>query len=270
MTKINFTEEQTEYIVNSYLKGVSRNQLRKELGVSDNPIKRVLKENNIALRGIQETNTKRKFNINDHYFDTESPNMAYIMGFWAADGNVHSKQNRLDLELASLDFEILEKIREELDCERPVKIYQCQSGYIKNKLFFWSSGIKKKFAEYGIVPNKTYSPDFHAPYKLNEKYWIDYIRGFFDGDGSVTKNSSIRFSLVSVNLKFLEDLQNFLLNYYGIKTQVNLSHGPDIPNGKNLWSLYCYGDWARKIYEVLYTPNSLFLQRKKDKWEELL
>lgn len=33
--------------------------------------------------------------VNDNYFSTQNSNMAYIMGFLAADGNVSKKGNRV-------------------------------------------------------------------------------------------------------------------------------------------------------------------------------
>jgi len=263
----NFTKQQEQYIIDSYNKGISKNKLRKEFNVSESVIKRILLKNNIEIRQIQQTN-KRKFLINDDYFDTESPNMAYILGFWAADGNVHSTENRLDLELQEEDAEILEKIRVELNSERPIKYYSCINGNHKSKLYFWSSKIKKKMAEYGIVPNKTYSEDFHAPYKLNKEYWIDYIRGFFDGDGCVKKTTSLTFELNSVNKQFLLDIQKFLLEYYNIKLELSVGHARF--NQLTLYRLYGYGEKAKLIYNILYTPNSLFLQRKFNRWNELL
>lgn len=263
----NFTQEEIKEIISSYENGISRRKISSIYNVSDSVILRVLKENNIEIRNIQKANSKRKFNIDDNYFDIESPNMAYIMGFWAADGNVSSKENRLDLELASVDYEILEKIRKELKSERPIKTYECANGYVKNKLLFWSARIKDKFAEYGIVPNKTYSKDFHAPYKLNEEYWVDYIRGFFDGDGCVKKYNSLTFELNSVNYQFLEDIRLFLIKKYNISGKITTCGTKDrnIP----LYRLYYMGDKAYSIFDILYTPNSLFLTRKYNKWIEL-
>ena len=262
-----FTKEQELYIINSYKSGKSKNALRKEFNVSESVIKRILTKYDIPVRQVQQAN-KRKFDINDNYFDIETPNMAYILGFWAADGNIHSSENRMDLELNVIDTEILEKIRAEIESERPIKQYVCQNGYTKSKLYFWSSHIKKQFIEYGIVPNKTYSPDFHAPYKLDRKYWIDYIRGFFDGDGCVKKGNSLTFELNSINLQFLTDIQNFLHTNYNIQLELSIAHAR--PNEKILYRLYCYGNNARKIYNILYTPHSLYLKRKYDKWQELL
>lgn len=261
------TKQQEEKIIYNYTalnQGLKK--AGKEFNVSDKIVKRILVENNIPIRKV---GGERKYSIDDNYFNVQSPNMAYIMGLWAADGNVSSSENRLDLELSSQDIEILKQIRTELKSERPIKIYQCGNGYVKNKLLFWSKNIKEVFSNYGIVPNKTYSSEFHAPYNLDKKYWIDYIRGFFDGDGSITKNEySISFHLNSVNYKFLEDLSVFLKEYYDINTKISTTgmKGRNIP----MYRLYCYTEECKKLFDILYTPNSLFLKRKYEKYLELL
>lgn len=257
-------EHQEKIIYNYTIKNMGLKSCGKELGYSDATVRKVLVENNIQIRKI---GAKKKYTINDAYFDTEGPNMAYILGFWAADGNVSVKENRLDLELASKDREILEKINNEIGNSRPIKIYQCANGYEKNKMLFWSENIKKRFVEYGVVPNKTYSKDFSLPLKLDKKYWIDYIRGFFDGDGCVKKTgSSLTFELNSLNQDFLIGIQSFFKDFYQIKTQMSIANNREKP----LYRLYCYGEQAKKVFNVLYTPGSLFLKRKHEKWLEIM
>lgn len=260
-------EEDIANIIDRYIR-LEKNL--KEAGepynLNGHQVRNLLKEYGVKQR--KKTNDNRKYKVNDDYFDIQSSNMAYILGFWAADGNIHSEENRLDLELSSEDYEILEKIKEEIGSERPIKVYQCSSGYVKNKLYFWSQKIKKVFSEYGIVPNKTYSSDFKPPYKLNKQFWIDYIRGFFDGDGCVKKNTSLTFELNSINKTFLEAIQNYLYEEHDIKTNISTAG----MKGRNieLYRLYCYGDSARAIFNILYTPNSLFLERKYKRWLELM
>lgn len=271
MGKRLFTKEEIDGVIYRYqtLK-MGREKAGEPFNLSERLVKRLLEENGIDIRHKDSAkNKKRKFNVDDDYFDTQSPNMAYILGFWAADGNISSSESRLDLELASVDIEILKKIREEIKCERPIKIYQCSNGYVKNKLLFWSSKIKKTFIEYGVVPNKTYSKDFTAPLKLDKKYWIDYIRGFFDGDGCIKKNGyTLSFELNSTNKDLLISLQEYLQDYYKITTKISTTgmKGRNIP----MYRLYCYAKEAEKIYEILYTPDSLYLDRKYQKWQELL
>lgn len=267
MKKHLFTQEEINEIIYDYTvlkKG--RKVIAKKFHIGDKTLLRVLKENNISVKTIQETNTS-KYNINHNYFSNQGHNQAYIMGFLAADGNVSRVDNRIDLELFSQDHEILEKIRIELELEREVKIYTCSNGYEKHKLYFYSAQIKKDLEKYGIVPNKTYSKDFHFPYLLNNEYIIDYIRGMFDGDGSVKEcNHTIGFQIDNANKEILSEIQHWFKKEHNIEVKIRETSKANIP----LYRLYCYGENSRKIYNILYTPNSLFLQRKFDKWRELL
>ena len=121
--KKQISKEQQEKIIYNYtVLNMGLKRSGKEFNFSDKIVKKILLENNIPIKTV---GAKRKYLINDKYFDTENSNMAYIMGFWAADGNVSSTENRLDLELASIDREILEKINVEIGNTRPIKIYQC-------------------------------------------------------------------------------------------------------------------------------------------------
>ena len=56
--------------------------------------------------------------------------------------------------------------------------------------------------------------------------------------------------------------------YYNIDMQLSIGH--DRPGQHTLYRLYCYGEYAKKVYNILYTPNSLFLKRKYERWQELL
>lgn len=259
------TPEEIQQIIKNYqdLK-MNLKEAGKDFSLNGLQVRNLLKENKTPQR--KNAKDTRKFKVNDKFFNKECPDMAYILGFWAADGNVHSTENRLDLELAFVDREILEKINLLLQNERPIKVYECANGYQKNKLYFWSKEIKEKFKEYGIVPNKTYSKDFSFPFKLSEEYVIDYIRGFFDGDGCVKKSNSITFELNSLNKTFLQDISDFLKRKYGINTKITTCGNRD----KEMYRLYCYGEEAKKIFNILYTKDSLYLTRKYNKWLELL
>lgn len=267
MKKRIFTQEEIDKVIYNYtVLNMGQKRAGAEFHMNDRMVKRLLLENNIPIKSIKETNVS-KYKINNNYFSKQGHNQAYIIGFLGADGNISQKDNRIDLELFSADFEILEKIREEIELERPIKVYECTDGYIKNKLYFHSAQIKKDLMTYGLVPNKTYSKDYHFPHKLEKKYIIDYIRGMFDGDGSVKKTGhSLTFQVDSSSKEVVEEIQKFLLEEYNIKTQITTNKKVNVL----LYRLYCYGTEARKIYDILYTPNSLFLKRKYEKWQELI
>ena len=182
MSKINFSPEQEEYIVSQYVDfNRTKADIRREFGVSDSVIDRVLKAHNVTIRNsrpnpkndkqipeehrqaiidaylsgkgliaagapygcgqkVVETILKRAgihkrtyekskqkqrmYSLNDNFFKTQSPDMAYILGFIAADGNVAKKENAISIQLHEKDAEILEKIKELTDSSRPLDFYK--------------------------------------------------------------------------------------------------------------------------------------------------
>ena len=238
----------------------------KEFGFGDKKVKQILKENNIHIRTLREANSSY-YKINTSFFFEESEELAYLLGLIASDGNIHSTENRIEIELQESDSELLEKIRKIIDLERPIKYYECTNGYKKSKLYFYSKEIKDKLAEYNLVPQKTYSDKFDFPYKLNKKYWIDYIRGLFDGDGSIKKGNSITFQIDSSKLSLLENIKQFLLENYNIDSSISSERKTNII----LYRLYIYGkEKNNKLYNILYKDKKIFLERKKEKFEKLL
>ena len=193
--------------------------------------------------------------------------MAYILGLLASDGCVHSSKNLIYIELQRNDKELLEKVNKELGNTRPVKDYETTKGYLNSKLWFYSQEAKEQLKEYHIIPNKTYSNDFKFPETLKEEFYMDYIRGLFDGDGSIKdSNCSPTWQIDSSSKDIVENIQQILLKY-NIETKIQEKQSKNIP----LYRIYCYGqEKCQKIYELLYNNAEIFMIRKKEKFENLL
>ena len=157
--------------------------------------------------------------VNHNYFSSQNENMAYIMGFLAADGNISKRDNRIQSQLSIKDKEQLELFHNEIGgCE--VYIYQ-SNGYDCCGWHCFSGQIKRDLAEYGIIPNKT--GHLEIPKKLNKEYWRDFIRGYFDGDGSIYEDKTgIRLTITSANKEILDDINSYFKTN-GIKPFIILS-----------------------------------------------
>ena len=129
------TEQQKEIILDMYV-----NQKRGQaacgqaVGISPEAVKTFLKEQGIPIRNFSEAATasnitRRTYSVNDNYFDVESPNMAYILGFLAADGSVSKSCNEIKIGLSAVDKDFLQMIANELGSNRPIKEYINSSGY---------------------------------------------------------------------------------------------------------------------------------------------
>ena len=211
-----------------------------------------------------DTQNQRKYLVNDNYFDIENERMAYLLGFLASDGTVRKNSNEIKLSLSSIDKDILLEFQKEVG-GRPVKDYLTQEGFETSTWAFTSEHIKKKLAEYNIVPQKTFT--FSFPKKLDKKYWRDFIRGYFDGDGSISSagSSAIRFQICSATKEVLETIVDFF-EEKGIPRAC-------IMQTQRVHILYYFQYSSvptRQIYDILYYDNCWCLSRKREKYEQLL
>ena len=261
------TEEQEKQIIYNYtVLKMSQKKSGAFIPVGDGIVKKVLNKYNIHIRTIQETNIN-KFFINHDYFKKQTADMGYWLGILGSDGCVAKKENQIYIELQRKDKELLEKLNLSIENQRPVKDYEDAKGYENSKLYFYSKEIKKDLATYKIIPNKTYDKNYGFPYLLDKKYYKDYIRGLFDGDGSIKKGSSITWQIDSGSLEIILEIQKFLKEQ-GIETEYIILPKKNV----DIYRIYCYGkEKLEKIYNLLYSSDSsLFMKRKKDKIEEFL
>ncbi len=162
---------------------------------------------------------RRKYLLNEKFFDKWSPEMAYILGFWFADGYMrHEKSYRV--VFSSRDYQLLIRIKKSLSSNHP--IYQ-RGNNIEYQLIIYSKKVYFRLLNLGGRRRKSKIIKFP---NVPHNYLADFIRGYFDGDGSVfyvtyihTKTMKLRRELrsnfTSGSIKFLEGLQNILINTLG-------------------------------------------------------
>lgn len=241
----------------------------KPFGVSDYLVKKLLIKNGIKIRTFAEASKisdRNVISINHQYFNNENENMAYILGLLASDGTIRKNSNSIKLTLSEQDSEILEKIKKEINYSGTIKYYEDSKGYKNATLVFTSKEIKDKLAEYNIVPSKTFT--FVFPTKLNRKYWKDFIRGYFDGDGSISSagESAIRAQICSAQKQTLETMLNFLEQDFLIP-KVNIQ----MQMRKQPLYYFQYSSYStRKFFQAIYYENCMCLERKYKKFIELI
>lgn len=204
------------------------------------------------------------YKTNENYFKCHSHNMFYIVGFLMADGCIHYSdggRSRLSICLAKKDIEILEFIKSELGSERKIQITQRYSPQY-NKTYEYctlqinSPTICKDLEYFGITNQKTGKEQFK---NIPKEYIIDFIRGYFDGDGCISNSSQWSFGIVCANKKFLEEIQS-ILNVGKICTHSTI-YNLSITGIKNIG----------KVVKILYrNENSYGLSRKKKLLLEVL
>lgn len=248
-------------ILENYLAGKSLAQLSRETNISTYKIKKILTENNIHIRSKEEQNkyspqNQRKYKINDNYFDIITKNNAYLLGFLAADGSIQ-KDGSIKIGLSTIDKDFLKMLQTELQSNYPIRDYQTKDGFYVSEFVFRSEKIKNELQKYGIINRKTYTFDF--PVNLSQKYWLDFIRGYFDGDGTFCLSGIYnRASLCGYNKVFLEKVVDILDKYYNIP-KVTIYKKKD----SNVYYFQYSHSSAEKLYNLFYQDNpTLYLPRK--------
>lgn len=272
MKRTQLPKETVEGILDNYVnKGFGLIKSGKEFGVGTRVVKRVLLENNIHIRSFNEAASisgvnRRIHDVNDNYFSEENHNMAYLLGFLASDGTIRKNDNSVKIGLSSVDRDFLLTIKKEIGYQGELTDYITSNGFSVSELRFTSKQIKADLAKYNIVPNKTFIYTF--PKNLKREYWIDFIRGYFDGDGSVSTASSeaIRWQVCSANPDVLNTIVDFFFEEYEIP-KVNLQWQEKV---HRLYYIQYSTTATRKIFQILYTPNCLKLPRKYEKFKKLV
>ena len=270
--------EHEHIVISNYLdKKQGLSSAGKEFGYSQKVVETILKRNGIKKRSYEESKQQqRRYQCNDEFFKTPSSNMAYILGFMAADGSIAKKENGIFINLNAIDGEILEKIRIITESTRPI------SYYIKNttqqhlcKFSVWSAEWKRDLAKYNIVPAKTFI--LKPPTLLPSKYYKDFIRGYFDADGCVmirknkiAKNKPL-IKIDGASKAMMDWIRDILANQYHIYTpSYHTKVCSDAGTIMYSYAINAY-DMIEKFYHLMYDDNpELFLKRKKDKFDSLL
>lgn len=208
-----------------------------------------------------QSQKSRQYHINQDYFKTWSHNMAYVLGLWWADGCIYNDR-LFDITLHAKDKYILKQIAAELAYEGPLQDYVDRQAY---RLNFSCKVIYNDIIALGGKERKSLDATFP---QVPIEYLPDFIRGFFDGDGSVwfVKGGP------RINCEFCSGSKDFLITLWDLLKQYAEIQGGSL----HLANTSCYElvfgmNDSIKIGKFIYNNNpTLFLKRKRDKFEKIL
>ena len=196
---------------------------------------------------------------NKNYKIKWSPEFAYAIGLLTTDGNLSSDVGQL--EITSKDVQLLNTFRRCLGLKN--KIGLKTSGFSNKKyprVQFGNIILYRWLLEIGLTPHKSKTI---SKLKIPEKYFFDFLRGSFDGDGGSYSYwdprwaSSFMFYIAfnSGSLSFLKWLRNKLKKYLGINGHIT--------KGNRAWRL-CFAKKESKILfaKMYYQKNLPHLKRK--------
>lgn len=135
------------------------------------------------------------YKVNIDFFKKWSSQMAYILGFTFADGNVYKTSLSWDLKD---DIELLEKINKAMVSDYPISKRKASV-----RLRISNPVIIEDLLKLGVYANKSRNMTFP---KIPRQYFKHFARGYFDGDGWVY----IRYKKNEISAGFSSGSEAFL------------------------------------------------------------
>lgn len=255
MRKIIFTQTETKEIISQYLNGKSLREIGDNFLVSKGVIKRILIENNIKMR--QRT---PKYQAQYDIFEIiDNPEKAYWLGFIAADGCNYQREHNASivLNIHQKDIDHLQKFKEFCKTNAIIKTYTTSAGFSNNtpmcKLVLNSKKMSQDLANKGVVPRKSL---ILGPPKIDSQFYLPFILGYFDGDGSIGQANNSNFF---ISIQGTQELLTWINEILDLSTTLETRND----DGKNSYYIRCGG--IQKPYHILsqlYNSCEVHLERK--------
>lgn len=279
---IKITPEKLQTCVNLYKSGKTAKEIAQIVGVSPQTVSRHLKKSGVKPIGHAQSKW-----VNDHWLDQiDCEEKAYFLGFFLADGCLRQEKDkrgykdcyRLTFTNSIDDREIIEYFHSIL-CpnHKIIEVHNTKDAVNRKPQLGiqWSAPnmINILMHRFHISPRKTYDNAYSFPWEeIPEKFYRDFLRGFLDGDGSITAKHELRWAFNSEI--FLKEYITVLKSLYEKITQeLNLnipftySYRKIIGKTVTYWTVTVnMGKKRISIFKKLFYENAtLFLHRKYNK-----
>lgn len=255
-----WTIEETEKLKTLYNSNVSMKDISKALNRTYIAVRSKAVELKLSTYGF----VKRKYNANHEYFKKiDSIEKAYIFGLWCADGCI--SDGRFDIAQHSKDEYLLMEIKKLLEYTGPLK----KNGPHNMRLTISSKEICQDIKNLGGMERKSVVMPFPS---VPEVYYLDFIRGYCDGDGSVwykkpkdKKNHYLYCKIIGGHI-LLSHIQKYILENYNLLLNLRT-----IDQNNNFSILDANGKKAQQFLDLMYKSvndkkTNLFLTRKYEQY----
>ena len=250
----------------------SQEEIAKIFGVSQWIISKRMRDNHIERKSKTRNLSSRKYQVNESALDILTPEVAWVLGWFLADGFVDSKNDTFGIRLSVKDVDLLCKIKSLLEYTGPIidtsTVLKKTGKLYKGKLLkITSSVLKRKLIVYGIKPKKT-SKETYLSAINSEILDKHFIKGVFEGDGSLLyypDSKRYKFQIVGT-LELLSEIQRRLVSY--LKVSLTKLHCQSARSNHYMMQ-YSGRKQVLKIASWLYDESKLHLDRKYNVYKEM-
>lgn len=209
-----------------------------------------------------------KKKVNKEFFTFWSPTMAYVLGFFFADGSYDINQRGSEyFSFQITDQRLLHAIRTALGSDHRIATRKARTPNESDqyRLQIGSKHMCLDLRKLGVSTQKSHTMNLPA---IPAKYLSDFVRGYFDGDGNVWSghvNKKRHRPVAVLQVGFTSASETFLLSLFNrLKAEGLLGGG--VYCKKSAFCLKYSTSDAKKLHKIMYhnmNHHDLCLQRKK-------
>lgn len=231
------------------------------------------------------TERRKKYTVDDSFFDViDTQDKAYCLGLLYADGCNYEDTHHFKIDLIQEDQDVLIKIKNVMKYTGDLKYYENESKVFngrsyevksQSRLNIHSKRLTQQLALKGCISNKTYTLTFPDENILPKGLYNHFIRGYMDGDGGISywidnnntghKKFQIHFCGTTDIIVAISNILSGMFNCYPAISD----RFPDRSNN-NLQMNICGNQVAKRILDWLYEDANIYMNRKHNKYLELL
>lgn len=266
-------EEEIKEIIRLYTcERISINKLKKLFKLQFEDVKILLIENGITPRNHRESRLTYSYN-EDYFSEIDTEDKAYWLGFIYADGFITKRTyGNPVFGITLAEKEPLELLNECMSSNKPIGVYKKVNSYnsesIEYKLAFCSKKLVSDLEKWGCVERKTFKLKFP---NISRELIPHFIRGYFDGDGSVfihnQKANNKEYFFLGVTICGTNSFLNELTKHIGFESCIY----KDKRKETDCYSIKIASNVrALTLYHYMYKKAKCFLSRKRKKFEDFI
>lgn len=262
------SEEIKQKIIKDYQNNISLRNLEKKYNVSRSTISLYLERE--GIKKIKGNHYRKYFHDEDFFEKIDSEEKAYWLGFMFADGYIVDNEKRygqdaFGLALAKDSIDSLEKFKKSIKATNPITWDTSKKGsQPQGRLLMRSQKTVNDLIDKGCVKQK--SLILRPPKNIPDDLIRHFIRGFFDGDGSLIKYERTKNSIAySINITSTYEMVKWIKQVFQM--------GQIFPEKRReqTWYFTVGGNQqVIKLYHYLYDEATIWMDRKYNRFQELL
>lgn len=207
----------------------------------------------------------KTYSINETYFDQNiDERQLYLLGLILSDGSI-SKRGTLSYVCKSTDVEIIEFIRSTLGSSHPITWFRENVyGRRYSRYGFSNKRLIQSLVDKYSLPYNHSDNNLKIPSNIPSSLMHHFIRGIFDGDGSIWKSGSTYRCAITGGYSFLNELKSIIESELDVHLYFSYRYGESNLNSCQITLNGTHNVSLFKNY--LYNGANHFLGRKHEKF----